>query len=159
MIPYPNPSTRDQARDNAVHLAKEAEDRIGVRPESALELVSLAEVWASIAATFPEDESQLSKRDQLSEEHPVIEDHRPYPASSDATEVIPRFDPYPDQVPVDRSLLMVLKCLAIRFVWDGKESMMSLPWSGIIDDNKGWDIKLIHREKQGMVNVQVVSKS
>lgn len=121
MIPYPNPYTRDQARDNAIYLAKIAEEG------NAQWATPLAGVWASVAHAFPEQ---------------VVEDHRPYPAQ-DATEVIPRVEPNNVMVSISRSAHDALRVLAIRHLWQlNGQHRAVLTMSEIEDDLDHWDVKI-----------------
>ena len=117
MIPFPLAASRNEARDNAMHLARTALDVDG---REITRLCMLAEVWSRIAQTFPEEQPVLAV-----DYGQAVEDYHPYPAA-DTTAVLqlPQKQ-YADQhglryadgtVVVDGDLWHVLRVLATRYV-------------------------------------------
>lgn len=83
-IPFPNASTRNEARDNAIELAKLAEDKMGVSPELVTQYGQMAAVWADIAQSYPVEDSPWN----LGPGQVVEESYHPYPAATDETQVM-----------------------------------------------------------------------
>lgn len=140
-IPYPQATTRADARDNAIRLALAAEDHQvqgQIRPAECSAMI--AEVWSHIAATFPEEERVLYALDDAAM---VEEDHRPYPAQ-DVTEVIPRVVVNGDAVTVPRETWNVLRALAMRYVWSSLEHRADVDLSDMTFQQ--WDFHFTYAE-------------
>lgn len=106
-VPYPQPTTRAQARANAIYWAEASEAQIRAGNIAALGQASAlkAQTWASIALAFPEDEgpSYITVEDGAEPVQNLRRMVETGPATSPIAEV--------DSVVWD-----VVRSLAVRFV-------------------------------------------
>lgn len=117
MIPFPLAATKNEARDNATHLARVAED---ADPADVLRYTALAAVWSGIAMTFPNESTPW----QLGPGQQMDEDYHPHPAEDTQVIQFPQRQYAPQAargydagtVVVDADLWVVLRVLAVRYV-------------------------------------------
>lgn len=152
MIPFPNADTRAEARDNAISLAKEAEDALkrgGANPDG---LTSLALVWSRIAETFPHEEVPASDQTQVIK---VAEDHHPYPAQQPIRAIVSGSGVTMDggmPIRVHSHGWDALRVLAIRYLAALHEHRTTVDLAQL-EETSGWELSFVQMPGETTVHI------
>lgn len=111
MIPFPRPTTREEARSNAIYFAGEVAHRTTEHADASVTISAEAQarLWAAIAQTFPEDPTLLA--DDQSESRPTHLDVTGRTFT---------------QVSVDAEVWQIVRSLAVRYVRTSITSAITL---------------------------------
>jgi hypothetical protein len=160
-MPYPKPTTREQARKNAIHAAESAnmEIAMGAQQSVGLGYAEVAKAWAMIADSFPYDTETIEVRSDDGsvtlygpetsdpEQTIVVEDPTTaiMPVIGSVAHVIPsgHVPHLSGRIEVNSLVWDVLRVLAARYVRSSLSKRVSIDMTG--DDLTTGDYDLVLR--------------
>lgn len=176
LIPYPDATTRDMARANAIELAKHAEEAAGCPGDNPFpeRMTSLALVWSRITETFPFDEyeapgefdpREMAERNGFSDPASTQvlsteENYHPQPADPLRATVNPSgvITDAPLPIAVNSDLYDVLRALAMRYVAAAPERRTMVDLANL-EEMSGFGLEIVRIPGESTVMVLLESET